>query len=403
MASVSIILRDDKTLKNGQHPIALRFTKDRKSKYIHLKFSSSKEHWDYETNLPNRKHPIKNLKNYLKKQETKADDVRIDLEREDKDYSITEFVNRYKNESISITVFDCFDKRIEGLKKAGKIGNANVYTDTKNAVEGYYSKKSLSFTDINFGFLTKFLEHLQEKGNTPGGIGVRMRTLRALYNDAINNNYVKPEFYPFKTNFNKGGFDLSKFKSEPARKALTKEDIDKIRNLDIDYSSDLFDSWNYFLFSYYMRGMNFADIANLKWSDISGDQVSYVRAKTGKRFVIKILGPAQKIIDHYRSKSHYVFPILSERHKSPESKKNRIKKVLRKLNEDLKEIGGKAEIDMPLTSYTARHTWAMVMKNLGHSTSKISDALGHQTEEVTKSYLDSFKNDELDEMNEGIL
>lgn len=43
------------------------------------------------------------------------------------------------------------------------------------------------------------------------------------------------------------------------------------------------------------------------------------------------------------------------------------------------------------------------MKNLGYSTSKISDALGHRTEEVTRAYLESFKNDELDEMNKGIL
>jgi len=55
----------------------------------------------------------------------------------------------------------------------------------------------------------------------------------------------------------------------------------------------------------------------------------YIRAKTGKRFVIKILEPAQKIIDHYRCESIYVFPVLSEVHKTPESKKNRVKKVLR--------------------------------------------------------------------------
>ena len=43
------------------------------------------------------------------------------------------------------------------------------------------------------------------------------------------------------------------------------------------------------------------------------------------------------------------------------------------------------------------------MKQLGKSTSLISDAMGHQTEEVTRRYLESFGNDELDEMNEGIL
>ena len=40
---------------------------------------------------------------------------------------------------------------------------------------------------------------------------------------------------------------------------------------------------------------------------------------------------------------------------------------------------------------------------LGHSTSKISDALGHKTEDVTRAYLESFMNEELDEMNRGIL
>jgi len=43
------------------------------------------------------------------------------------------------------------------------------------------------------------------------------------------------------------------------------------------------------------------------------------------------------------------------------------------------------------------------VKNLGYSTSMISDAMGHKTDEVTRAYLDSFKNEELDKMNRGIL
>ena len=80
-----------------------------------------------------------------------------------------------------------------------------------------------------------------------------------------------------------------------------------------------------------------------------------------------------------------------------------MKKILRKTNEDLKEIGTKAELDIPLTTYVARHTWANVVKNLGYSESLIKDGMGHKTEEITQAYLKSFENTELDEMNEGIL
>ncbi len=404
MASVKIVLREKKTLKNGQHPIALRFIKGRKIKYVHLSYGSLKEHWDYGENLPNKKHPNKNLANYLIKEKTKADDVRIDLDREGKEYSINQFVERFKNDSIFMSVMDCFDERIAGMRKAGNINNANIYTDTKNALKDFDDRATLMFSDIDFKWLHQFVEHMLSKGNTHGGISVKLRTFKALYNYAIKSSYVKRELYPFKNALNPGGYDIAKYHSDPARKALTKEEIDKIRNLDIDHSSELFDSWNYFLFSYYTMGMNFEDIANLKHTDISGEYLSYIRSKTGKRFVIQLLEPAIAILRHYQSDSHYVFPILFARHKTPESKKNRSKKMRAKLNRDLKKIAVKAGLEGKITSYIARHTWAMVQKtSLRNPTSMISDALGHKTEDVTRAYLESFKNEELDEMNRGIL
>jgi integrase len=404
MASVKIILREKKTLKNGQHPITLRFIKDRKIKYVHLGFGSKKEHWDYESNLPNRKHPNKNLANYLNKEKTKAEDVIIDLGREGKEYSVHQLVERYRNDSISMTVMECFDERIKGMKKAGNIGNANVYTDTKNAIKDFDDRLTLMFSDIDYKWLQRFVEHMLSKDNTPGGISVKLRTLKALYNYAMKSNYVKRELYPFKNQLNPSGFDIANYKSEPARTALTREEIDKIRNLDIDHSSELFDSWNYFLFSYYTRGMNFEDIANLKHTSISGNQLSYIRSKTGKRFTLELLDPAIEIIKFYRSESPYIFPILSKKHNSPLSRKNRSKKILAKTNKDLKTIAGKAEIKGKVTFYVARHTWAMVHKiYLKTPVSMISDGLGHNNPATTQAYLDGFQDEKLDEVNRGIV
>ena len=96
--------------------------------------------------------------------------------------------------------------------------------------------------------------------------------------------------------------------------------------------------------------------------------------------------------------------ILFVRHKTPESRKNRSKKLRAKMNKDLKKIAENVGIDGKITSYIARPTWAMVQKiSLRNPTSMISDALGHKTEDVTRAYLESFKTEDLDEMNRGIL
>ncbi|MBK6976952.1 MAG: hypothetical protein IPH28_07360 [Cytophagaceae bacterium] len=50
MASTNIVLFTSKTLKNGEHPIMVRIIKDRKTKYISIGHSCSKELWDIKKN-----------------------------------------------------------------------------------------------------------------------------------------------------------------------------------------------------------------------------------------------------------------------------------------------------------------------------------------------------------------
>ena len=83
MASVKVILRTDKELKNNEFPIVIRIVKDRKNVTVHLKHSSKKVHWDFEENRPKKKHPnYSKLKNFLDKQIPKVEDLIIDFERE---------------------------------------------------------------------------------------------------------------------------------------------------------------------------------------------------------------------------------------------------------------------------------------------------------------------------------
>ncbi len=56
-AYVSIICYKSKTLKNGEQPLMLRITQNRKVKYQSIGLSVHPQFWDFEKNLPKRNCP----------------------------------------------------------------------------------------------------------------------------------------------------------------------------------------------------------------------------------------------------------------------------------------------------------------------------------------------------------
>ena len=153
--------------------------------------------------------------------------------------------------------------------------------------------------------------------------------------------------------------------------------------------------------------MNFTDIAFLKWENLDSNRLKYIRAKTGKTYNIGLLEPAIEILNYYeqfkKSKTNYVFPILNDTHKTATQIDNRIAKMNKAINKQLKDIAKKTNIDFKLTTYVARHSYATIMKRGGISTSIISESLGHGNEKTTQVYLDSFENNVLDEASKTIL
>ena len=111
-----------------------------------------------------------------------------------------------------------------------------------------------------------------------------------------------------------------------------------------------------------------------------------------------------EIVNRYRSSQRkYVFPILDNRERTPRQIRNRIYDVLDNVNGYLADIGKELGIELKISSYTARHSYATVLKRSGVSTSVISESLGHSSERVTQIYLDSFENKQLDDAMKNLL
>lgn len=288
------------------------------------------------------------------------------------------------------------------IKKAGK--DANIPKITQLVIRSPKKKCDLFFDQINNTWLKSFeTSHLSKDGNTVGGLNVYMRAIRAIFNRAIADNYVKIELYPFgKRKYN--------IPSQPTKKrAISKADISTINNTEFPENSPLWHAKNYFLFSFFCRGMNFIDMAYLTPKDILDGNIVYIRKKTmrknAKTFTIQITPQIQNILNIYtagKRQNEFIFPII-DRKEDPEKSRFDISNRRKTYNKYLKKVAEAAGISKTdMTSYVSRHSWGTVAKRSGISIGTISDGYGHGDQKTTQVYLDSFSNDEINAANEII-
>jgi len=155
--------------------------------------------------------------------------------------------------------------------------------------------------------------------------------------------------------------------------------------------------------------MNFIDMAYLKFENLVEGRVEYRRIKTGKLYSVKLTEKAQSIIDFYvKDREHianeYVFPILpKELRNDLEKERTKFKDKRKYFNKDLKKIAKQCGIDVNLTTYVTRHTWASLAKFAGIAPAIIGESLGHSDLKTTQTYLANFENEELDDANDLIV
>lgn len=271
------------------------------------------------------------------------------------------------------------------------------FKELKNSMTAFNTTLNVYFSDIDTVWLKNYEQWLKSKGLNLNSIGVRFRTLRVLYNRAMEENLVRQESYPFKT------YKVSKLNMETAKRAITKDEVKRIINFTTDNRFTQL-AIDIFYFSYLCAGINFKDIAYLTQSNIVEGQLVYYRKKTKKLIRVPIQDEAMKIIQKYsKSDKGYLFPIFSATHKTEEQKANRLNKALKVINRNLKKVGEKLKLPIDLTTYVARHSYATVLKRAGVSTSIISESLGHSSEKITQIYLDSFENSQIDDAMKNLL
>jgi site-specific recombinase xerD len=395
-ATVKVLCYKSKTLANGEHPLMVCICKDRKRKYQSLGISIHPTHWDFKKNEPNELCPNRDEIRLLIQQKLYDLQKTILSKRiEGKDFTASSLF-KLKGGSLSLhnNVAECFNYYVRILKEQDRLRYAGMYEVSLNSFIKYAGSLDIPFSDVDVVWLKKYEAWMLKQGLAINTIGTRIRHLRAVFNMAIEHHVIDEECYPFHA------YKVSKLSQSPPKRAMSKADIQRV----IDYKgkTDIESlAIALFTFSYFTAGINFIDIAMLKHDNIIDGKLCYMRAKTKKQISIPLQEKSKEIISNYSAdsvnRSGYLFPILSEFHKSEAQVANRLHKVLAKVNKALKLIGQELGLPIKLTTYVARHSFATVLKRAGVSTSIISESLGHSSEKITQIYLDSFENSQIDE------
>lgn len=402
MPTIKIVQRP-KQLSNGLNPIYLRITKDRQSKFISLNLSCDTSQWNSQ-----KEEFRKSVKDYIQKNNSllaiknRAEKLITDSLSNGIDLTLLEFEDKFLNfkQDKKISLNEFWNQRIEDFIKSGRLGNVRVYKEARNSFFKFLENKTIYFSDVTVGLLDSFEIHLRSRGNMESSISVRMRTIRAIYNDAIKKGLASQEKYPFSK------YSVSKLKSESNKRAISINDLNTIRELNIQEYPHLTDTKNYFLFSYFTRGMNFVDMMKLTWENIQSNRIIYTRSKTKGKFTIKILPQVEEILKFYKKQkrdSKYVFPILLKNDLTLSQIENRKEKVLKKFNRELKQIANLCSIDTKITSYVARHSFATILKQKGIATDIISESMGHKNLAITQAYLKELENEVIDDAMEQLI
>lgn len=384
--------------KNGKFPVKVRIINNRIPYYYPTGITLSES--EFKTALsakPGNKLKSAHLKlNELERQAQSAIDKIVDGMQTE--FSIELFEKCLNiNDSNFRDVFNCFQRKIDQLDENGQIKTAAGYRSSLESFRSYVKRGNLAFVEIDKQFIEAYEKLMLKSGKSYTTIGIYTRNLRTIFNEAIENGDINQSIYPF------GHNKYQPPHSANNKRALEAADIQKIlkykpeENTWEEFAKDI---W---MFSLLSQGINMKDIANIRYKNLQGDQLVFIREKTKRTkrseqmpIVVYLGKEALGIIKRWGveniSPNQFVFPIYSDEN-TPLRNLRLVEQHTKMINKYIRKIATRLKIKQDVTFYSARHSFATVLKRQGRSTEEIQEFLGHASKKTTELYLGSFSDD----------
>lgn len=410
---ISIVLDQRRVKQNNKFPVKLR---------VYSKVNNIKKVKKYSLDIDLTEEGFKTIW-------INSNDISLRGKNREMELRLKAIETRANNEAKEMTVFNLskfetklfrkssdknnvkyhFDLIISKNLNNDKIGTAESYKYTFNSLAEFSETKKkckigkLTFNLIDADWLKEYENFMLAKSKSYTTIAIYTRTLRAVFNKAIEDNDISKDIYPF----GKNKYKIPRAKK--VKKALNSIQLKTLFDAEVTNDNEQ-KAKDFFFFSYTCNGMNLKDIALLKYSDIKNDKFSYYRAKTFDKsaekteITIYLTDFTNNIIKKYgnKNKDSFVFNILDAKDDSIIQYK-KIKNYTRYINDHIKRIAKANDLPLDLSTYWARHSFATNSLRKGASMEFISEALNHSDLSVTKNYFAGFEDEAKKEFANSLL
>lgn len=307
-------------------------------------------------------------------------------------YTADDVIDEFHRYAHEYSLFNFMESIIAKLKQNGKVRTSETYKSTLNSFKKFRQDEDIMLDCLTSEIMEAYEAWHHKRGVSPNTISFYTRILRAVYNRAVEDDIIENR-NPFRHVYT--GVDKT------VKRALPLVIIKKIKALDLTLTPSLDFARDMFLMSFYLRGMSFIDMAFLRKTDLKNGYVTYRRRKTGQQLIIGWTKEMQMILDKYpENTTDYLLPII----RNPGTNERcTYRNMGYNINHNLKKIAKMVGVQIPLTLYVARHSWASAAKAKGIPLSVISEGMGHDSEATTQIYLASLDTSVVDKANSLIL
>lgn len=281
---------------------------------------------------------------------------------------------------------------IDRLAAAGRVRTAETYSGSLLSFRRF-AGGDVPLSRITAPLMEEYEMYLESKGLRRNTVSFYMRTLRAVYNRAVETGSVS-DATPFRGVYT--GVERT------LKRGLDPRTVARIAAAPLSDAPALAYARDLFLLSFYLRGMAFVDLAFLRKDDLRDGVLTYARRKTGQRLHIR-WEPCMAALAARRAavpESPYLLGIIR---RPGANERNQYLSASRRVNASLHELGRRLRLAAPLTMYVARHSWASIARASHVPLPLISAAMGHDNEATTRIYLATLDGAALDRANRRII
>ena len=394
MATLKYII-NKKSNKNGKHYIYLRLTHKRKPTSIKTGIEVLLDEWDSKTEkikkIKNGTPNIVKLNFKLSKFSIRISEAIDKIESEGKLHllNVTQLRKIVMGNQEKESVFNFWERFINEIKHFKSLNTKIAYECSFKSFKKFRKNEDLFFEELDYSILCKYKKWFIDKNVTTNGYRGKLTNLKTIFYEAKKHKIFTNELDPF--------LHFTIEKTPPKKKALTKEEMERIIHYKVDENSYLGKAKNIFLISYYACGIPFVDLVKLKYENIDNNFIQYNRSKTKTAITIPLIPKLKVLLEKHlalNSNKEYIFPFITT--EEPKKFRKQYLVAQRHYNYSLSVLGEKCGLKKKLTPYKSRHTAATLMINEYKIPIHIVAALfGHSSTRMTETYVDSIDKSQL--------